>query len=52
MPPQSYMTLDPLMGNLAMEDWLLPDEASFYRWIEPVRDSVWANAPSPAGPEV
>ena len=40
--PQSYMTPDPLMRNLAMEDWLLPDEESFYRWIEPVRDSVGA----------
>lgn len=38
--PQSYMTPDPLMRNLAMEDWLLHDEESFYRWIEPVRDSV------------
>ena len=40
--PQSYMTPDPLMRNLAMENWLLPDEESFYRWIEPVRDSVGA----------
>ncbi|OOV35696.1 hypothetical protein BV53_03220 [Candidatus Synechococcus spongiarum LMB bulk15N] len=40
--PQSYMTPDPLMRNLAMEDWLLPDEESFYRWIEPVRDRVGA----------
>ncbi len=40
--PQSYMTPDPLMRNLAMEDWLLPDEESFYRWIEPVRDNVGA----------
>ena len=39
--PQSYMTPDPLMRNLAMEDWLLPDEESFYRWIEPVRDKVF-----------
>jgi cellulose synthase (UDP-forming) len=28
------------MRNLAMEAWLLPDEESFYRWIEPVR-SAW-----------
>ena len=26
------------MRNLRMESWLLPDEESFYRWIEPVRD--------------
>ena len=29
---------DPVMRNLGMERWLLSDEESFYRWIEPVRD--------------
>ena len=28
------------MRNLGLERWLLPDEESFYRWIEPVR-SAW-----------
>ena len=26
------------MRNLGMENWLLSDEESFYRWIQPVRD--------------
>ena len=37
--PQHFLNADPVMRNLAMEDWLLPDEESFYRWIEPVRSS-------------
>ena len=38
--PQHFLNADPVMRNLAMEAWLLPDEESFYRWIEPVR-SAW-----------
>jgi cellulose synthase (UDP-forming) len=38
--PQHFLNPDPVMRNLAMEAWLLPDEESFYRWIEPVR-SAW-----------
>ncbi|WP_255003695.1 glycosyltransferase family 2 protein [Cyanobium sp. HWJ4-Hawea] len=38
--PQHFLNADPIMRNLAMEAWLLPDEESFYRWIEPVR-SAW-----------
>jgi cellulose synthase (UDP-forming) len=38
--PQVFFNADPLMRNLAMERWMLPDEDSFYRWIEPVR-SAW-----------
>ena len=37
--PQHFLNADPVMRNLALEDWLLPDEESFYRWIEPVRSS-------------
>ena len=36
--PQSFINADPVMRNLALEPWILPDEESFYRWIEPVRD--------------
>ena len=36
--PQTFINADPVMRNLGMEDWLLSDEESFYRWIEPVRD--------------
>ena len=36
--PQAFINADPVMRNLRMESWLLPDEESFYRWIEPVRD--------------
>ncbi|AII48719.1 hypothetical protein KR52_06130 [Synechococcus sp. KORDI-52] len=36
--PQHCINADPVMRNLAMERWMLPDEESFYRWIEPVRD--------------
>jgi cellulose synthase (UDP-forming) len=38
--PQHFFNADPVMRNLTMEAWLLPDEESFYRWIEPVR-SAW-----------
>jgi cellulose synthase (UDP-forming) len=38
--PQHFLNADPVMRNLAMEAWLLADEESFYRWIEPVR-SAW-----------
>lgn len=40
--PQSYMNADPVMRNLRLERWLMPDEESFYRWIEPTRDAVGA----------
>ncbi len=36
--PQNFINADPVMRNLGMEQRLLPDEESFYRWIEPVRD--------------
>jgi cellulose synthase (UDP-forming) len=38
--PQHCFNADPVMRNLGLEAWLLPDEESFYRWIEPVR-SAW-----------
>jgi cellulose synthase (UDP-forming) len=38
--PQVFFNADPLMRNLTMERWMLPDEDNFYRWIEPVR-SAW-----------
>jgi cellulose synthase (UDP-forming) len=40
--PQTAMNADPVMRNLGLERWLLPDEESFYRWIEPCRDAVGA----------
>ncbi|MFM7169890.1 MAG: glycosyltransferase [Cyanobium sp.] len=40
--PQSYMGADPMMRNLRLERWLMPDEESFYRWIEPSRDRLSA----------
>ena len=40
--PQCYRTADPVMRNLGLERWLLPDEESFYRWIEPCREAVGA----------
>ena len=36
--PQTFINADPVMRNLGMENWLLSDEESFYRWIQPVRD--------------
>ena len=36
--PQHFINADPVMRNLGMEHWMLPDEESFYRWIQPVRD--------------
>ena len=36
--PQCFLNADPVMRNLGMEPWLLSDEESFYRWIQPVRD--------------
>lgn len=38
--PQCFFNADPVLRNLELEPWLLPDEESFYRWIEPVR-SAW-----------
>lgn len=38
--PQSYMNADPVMRNLRLEHWLLPDEESFYRWIQPTRQNL------------
>jgi cellulose synthase (UDP-forming) len=40
--PQTYMNADPLMRNLRLERWLLADEESFYRWIEPTRHRLGA----------
>jgi cellulose synthase (UDP-forming) len=40
--PQTYMNADPLMRNLGLERWLMPDEESFYRWIEPTRQRLGA----------
>ncbi|MGC5197922.1 glycosyltransferase family 2 protein, partial [Aphanothece microscopica] len=40
--PQTYMNADPVMRNLRLERWLMPDEESFYRWVEPVRQGVGA----------
>jgi len=40
--PQTYMNADPLMRNLRLERWLLADEESFYRWIEPTRQRLGA----------
>ncbi len=40
--PQSYMNADPVMRNLSLERWLLPDEESFYRWIQPTRQNLGA----------
>lgn len=40
--PQTYRNADPVMRNLALERWLMPDEESFYRWIEPCREAVGA----------
>ncbi len=40
--PQSYMNADPVMRNLRLERWLMPDEESFYRWIEPTRHALGA----------
>jgi len=40
--PQTYMAADPLMRNLRLEHWLMADEESFYRWIEPNRQRVGA----------
>lgn len=40
--PQTYMNADPLMRNLGLEHWLMPDEESFYRWIEPSRQRLGA----------
>ena len=40
--PQTYMNADPVIRNLRLENWLLPDEEVFYRWIEPVRQRVKA----------
>ena len=40
--PQTYMNADPVIRNLGLERWLLPDEESFYRWIEPMRQRLGA----------
>ena len=40
--PQTYMNADPVMRNLCLERWLLPDEESFYRWIQPNRQRLGA----------
>jgi cellulose synthase (UDP-forming) len=38
--PQTYMNADPVIRNLGLERWMLPDEEGFYRWIEPVRQRL------------
>jgi len=40
--PQSYRNADPVIRNLGLERWLMPDEEFFYRWIEPTRQGVGA----------
>jgi len=40
--PQTYMNADPVMRNLRLERWLMPDEESFYRWIQPDRQRLGA----------
>lgn len=40
--PQTYRNADPVMRNLGLERWLMPDEESFYRWVEPCRAAVGA----------
>lgn len=40
--PQTYMGADPLMRNLRLERWLMADEESFYRWVEPTRQRLGA----------
>lgn len=40
--PQSYMTADPVIRNLGLERWLMPDEELFYRWIQPTRQAIGA----------
>ncbi|QVL51773.1 MAG: glycosyltransferase [Cyanobium sp. M30B3] len=40
--PQTYMNADPVIRNLGLERWLMADEESFYRWIEPVRQRLGA----------
>jgi cellulose synthase (UDP-forming) len=40
--PQTYMTADPVMRNLRLERWLMADEESFYRWIQPTRQRLGA----------
>ncbi|MFU8886055.1 MAG: glycosyltransferase [Cyanobacteriota bacterium] len=40
--PQSYMNPDPVIRNLGLERWLMPDEEVFYRWIEPTRQGAGA----------
>ncbi len=40
--PQTYMGADPLMRNLRLERWLMADEETFYRWVEPTRHRLGA----------
>ena len=40
--PQTYRNADPVMRNLRLERWLMPDEETFYRWIEPCREAMGA----------
>ncbi|MEB3362044.1 MAG: glycosyltransferase [Synechococcaceae cyanobacterium] len=40
--PQSAMNADPVIRNLRLERWLMPDDECFYRWIEPCREAVGA----------
>ena len=40
--PQTYMNADPVIRNLRLEPWLMPDEEGFYRWIQPNRQRLGA----------
>ena len=40
--PQHDMSANPVMRNLHLERWLMADEESFYRWVEPTRQSLGA----------
>jgi len=40
--PQTYMNADPVIRNLRLERWLMPDEEGFYRWIQPNRQRLGA----------
>jgi cellulose synthase (UDP-forming) len=38
--PQSFYNADPIARNLGLENILTPDEESFYRQIQPIRDAA------------
>jgi cellulose synthase (UDP-forming) len=41
--PQHYMNADPILRNLRLERWLIPDEEPFYRWIQSSRERFGAS---------